>query len=75
MKKSIKIKYNFLKKRFEMICSSFCKLQDGLATVEYAVVMIAAAGFAGLLVVILKSDAVKAALESIVMDAIQIAGQ
>ncbi|MDR0788766.1 MAG: DUF4244 domain-containing protein [Bifidobacteriaceae bacterium] len=48
--------------------------QDGLATVEYAIVMIAAAGFAGLMVIILKSEPVRAALEGIVMKPLEIAG-
>ena len=39
-------------------------------TVEYAIGTIAAAGFAGLLIVILKSDTVRAALESIIQEAL-----
>lgn len=37
---------------------------------EYAIGTIAAAGFAGLLIVILKSDTVRAALESIIQEAL-----
>ena len=43
---------------------------DGMSTAEYAIGTIAAAGFAGLLIVILKSDTVRAALESIIQEAL-----
>jgi len=38
----------------------------GMATAEYALVTLAAAGFAGLLLVILKSDEVRSALLGII---------
>ena len=41
--------------------------EEGATTVEYA---IAAAGFAGLLIVILKSDAVRSTLESVIQEAL-----
>ena len=44
--------------------------EEGATTGEYAIGTIAAAGFAGLLIVILKSDAVRAALESIIQEAL-----
>jgi hypothetical protein len=44
--------------------------EKGAATAEYAVVMIAATGFAALLVAILKSDAIKTLLTSIVKQAL-----
>lgn len=44
----------------------------GLATAEYAVVMVAAVGFAGLLVVILRSAEVRAALTDLVRDALSV---
>jgi hypothetical protein len=44
--------------------------EEGLATAEYAIAMIAAAGFAGLLIVILKSEPVRAALTSIIETAL-----
>ena len=44
--------------------------EEGAITVEYAIGTIAAAGFAGLLIVILKSDAVRAALESVIQEAL-----
>ncbi|MFD2841786.1 DUF4244 domain-containing protein [Populibacterium corticicola] len=45
-------------------------VEEGLATAEYAIAMIAAAGFAGLLIVILKSEPVRAALTSIIETAL-----
>ena len=47
-----------------------CDPEEGATTVEYAIGTIAAAGFAGLLIVILKSDTVRAALESIIQEAL-----
>ena len=44
--------------------------QEGATTVEYAIGTIAAAGFAGLLIVILKSDAVRSTLESVIQEAL-----
>lgn len=44
--------------------------EQGLATAEYAIAMIAAAGFAGLLIVVLKSEPVRAALAGIVESAL-----
>ncbi|WP_082100369.1 DUF4244 domain-containing protein [Demequina maris] len=43
---------------------------EGMATVEYALVTVAAAGFAGLLVVILKSDEVRGLLLGILRGAL-----
>ncbi len=45
--------------------------EAGATTVEYAIGTIAAAGFAGLLIVILKSDAVRSALESVIQEALR----
>lgn len=44
----------------------------GLATAEYAVVMIAAVGFAGLLVVILRSSEIRETLTTLVRDALSV---
>ncbi|GIG35969.1 DUF4244 domain-containing protein [Cellulomonas pakistanensis] len=44
----------------------------GLATAEYAVVMIAAVGFAGLLVVILRSSEIRETLTNLVRDALSV---
>lgn len=48
--------------------------ESGLATAEYAVATIAAVGFAGLLITVLKSDAVHAALSSIITSALTLVG-
>jgi Flp pilus assembly pilin Flp len=64
-------------KLYIRICDQLRRLrdeQDGLATVEYAIVMVAAAGFAGLLIVILKSDFVRSLLEGIIKSALGQAG-
>lgn len=44
--------------------------EEGSTTVEYAIGAVAAAGFAGLLLIILKSDSVRAALEGIIQQAL-----
>lgn len=46
--------------------------EEGSTTVEYAIGAVAAAGFAGLLLVILKSDAVRSALEGIIQQALSV---
>lgn len=56
-----------LKRRIKHIKKN---VEQGLATAEYAIAMIAAAGFAGLLIVILKSEPVRAALGSIIETAL-----
>jgi hypothetical protein len=48
--------------------------ESGAATAEYAVVIMAAVGFAGLLVVILKSGAVQSMLTDLVQRALSVAG-
>lgn len=48
------------------------KPEEGMATAEYAIVMVAATGFAGLLVAILKSDAVRTVLTNLVKSALSI---
>jgi hypothetical protein len=47
---------------------------DGSATAEYAIATLAAVGFAGLLVVILRSDAVRAMLTSLIQHALSYSG-
>ena len=44
--------------------------EQGMATTEYAIVMVAAAAFAGVLVLILRSDSVRALLTGIVEGAL-----
>jgi len=47
---------------------------DGAATAEYAIATLAAVGFAGLLVAILRSDEVRGILTDLVHRALTIAG-
>ena len=46
--------------------------EAGLATAEYAVATVAAVGFAGLLIAVLKSGTVRGLLESIISSALSI---
>jgi len=46
--------------------------EAGLATAEYAIATIAAVGFAGLLIAVLKSDTVRGLLEGIISSALSI---
>lgn len=48
------------------------KPEEGMATAEYAIVLVAATGFAGVLVAILKSDAVRVVLTNLVKSALSI---
>jgi len=48
--------------------------ESGMATAEYAIATIAAVGFAGLLITILKSEAVHSALANIITTALSLAG-
>ncbi len=47
---------------------------DGAATAEYAITIMAAVGFAGLLVAILRSDQVRGMLSDLVQQALSFAG-
>jgi len=47
---------------------------DGSATAEYAIATLAAVGFAGLLVVILRSDAVRGMLTNLIQHALTYPG-
>ena len=49
-------------------------LDDGAATSEYAIATLAAVGFAGVLVVILRSDAVRGMLMDLIHRALTFAG-
>lgn len=51
-----------------------CTAERGSTTAEYAIVTLAACGFAALLVAIIKSDAVRDMLLSIVRSALSLAG-
>lgn len=48
--------------------------EEGAATAEYAIVIMAAVGFAGLLVVIMRSDEVRGILTELVRNALAFAG-
>ncbi len=51
-----------------------CDSEDGAATAEYAIATLAAVGFAGLLIVILRSDEVRGLLMELVRHALSIPG-
>lgn len=70
-KKILKIKQK-TGKNFLNFCQTFLKTESGLATIEYAIVMIAAATLAGVLILIVKSDAVHAALQNLITGALQV---
>lgn len=55
-------------------CAPVGDPEEGASTAEYGIVMLAAVGFAGLLVLILKSDEVRSMLLDIVRNALSIAG-
>ena len=46
--------------------------EEGMTTAEYAIGTIAAAGFAGLIIAVLKSGAIKSALTAIIQQALSI---
>jgi hypothetical protein len=48
------------------------RADDGAATAEYAIVIMAAVGFAGLLVVIMRSDEVRGVLSDLVRSALTV---
>jgi Flp pilus assembly pilin Flp len=50
------------------------KSENGAATAEYAIATMAAVGFAGLLVVIMRSDEVKTILFDLVRSALSLGG-
>ncbi len=53
---------------------SVLRNEEGTATAEYAIATMAAVGFAGLLVVILRSDEVRGILTDLVQRALAFAG-
>ena len=46
--------------------------EAGLATAEYAIATVAAVGFAGLLIAVLKSDTVRGLLENLITSALSV---
>jgi hypothetical protein len=63
---------NPLRTRWNLLCRQ--SRESGMATAEYAIATVAAAGFAGLLIVILKSDEVRQTLLGIIQSALSIGG-
>ena len=61
-------------KRLRSILRSRLSPEDGAATAEYAIATMAAVGFAGLLVAILRSDEVRGMLTELVHRALTFAG-
>lgn len=53
---------------------SAMRSETGAATAEYAIATLAAVGFAGLLVAVLRSDEVRGLLAGLVRDALNIGG-
>lgn len=47
-----------------------CEEEDAMATVEYAIMIVAVSGFAGLMVLLLKSDWAKDMLQGIIEGAV-----
>ena len=58
-----------LRNRFRVVWRNRCE-DAGMATAEYAIATVAAAGFAGLLILILRSDEVRELLFGIVRGAL-----
>jgi hypothetical protein len=56
----------------DLVDKSGIKKEDGLATAEYAIVTIAAAGFAGILIIILKSGEIKEMLTNLIKTALSV---
>ena len=56
----------------EIIAKKLSVEDKGMATAEYAIVLVAASSFAGLLVALLKSDVVRSVITKLVTDALSI---
>lgn len=61
-------------KKLRVMISEIAHNENGAATAEYAIATMAAVGFAGLLVVILRGDEVKQILTDMVRRALTFAG-
>ena len=61
-------------KRIPAAASKLLRDEQGAATAEYAIATMAAVGFAGLLVVIMRSDEVRGLLTDIIRTALSIPG-
>lgn len=62
---------DWLRARWQLVARS---PEAGMATAEYAIGTLAAVGFAGLLLVILKSEEVRGMLVSLISSALSVAG-
>lgn len=63
---------NALAQKLNRLSSVTTQDDPGMATAEYAVVLVAATSFAAVLVAILKSDAVRSALMKIITSALNV---
>jgi Flp pilus assembly pilin Flp len=61
-------------KRLKRMLGRLAREEEGAATAEYAIATMAAVGFAGLLVAILRSDEVRGILTDLVHRALTFAG-
>jgi Flp pilus assembly pilin Flp len=61
-----------IKQKVTQTAQQFISDQRGMATIEYAMVLVAAATLAGILIVIVKSGAVHSALENIITNALKV---
>lgn len=62
------------RKRYDMFRRELFRRDEGAATAEYAITIMAAVGFAGLLVLILRSGEVQAILTDLVHNALSFGG-
>jgi len=58
--------------RLASVARRLARADDGAATAEYAIVIMAAVGFAGLLVTIMRSDEVRGVLSDLVRSALTV---
>ena len=59
-------------RRIVSVTQRLARADDGAATAEYAIVIMAAVGFAGLLVTIMRSDEVRGVLSDLVRSALTV---
>lgn len=55
-----------------LVARRLARADDGAATAEYAIVILAAVGFAGLLVTIMRSDEVRGVLSDLIRTALSV---
>lgn len=58
--------------RFRKLTAMWLRAEEGMATAEYAIGTLAAAAFAGLLLLIMKGGELKDALQSLIESALQV---